>query len=110
MRKPLDVDTLWSLARIGALALSPDGRAAVCAVSTPSMQDNKSSTSLWLLPTDACAPQRLTSAGEKDGSPAWSPGGDRIAFIAKREQGGRKDTEPQVYVIPAAGGEAERKS
>jgi dipeptidyl aminopeptidase/acylaminoacyl peptidase len=106
----IDVDTLWKLERIGALALSPDGRAAVCAVSTSSMQDNKSSTSLWLLPTDECAPHRLTSAGEKDGSPAWSPNGDRIAFIARREQGGRKDSEPQVYVIPAAGGEAERKS
>jgi len=109
-RKPLDVDTLWRLERIGATALSPDGRTAVCAVSTPSMEDNKSRTSLWLLPTDACAPRRLTSAGDKDGNPAWSPRGDRIAFLAKREQGGRKDAEAQLYVISAAGGEAERKS
>jgi dipeptidyl aminopeptidase/acylaminoacyl peptidase len=109
-RKPIDVDILWRLERIGSVALSPDGRAAVCAVSTPSMQENRTRTSLWLLPTDSCAPRRLTSAGDKDGSPAWSPQGDRIAFLAKRDQGGRKDAESQLYVIDAAGGEAERKS
>jgi dipeptidyl aminopeptidase/acylaminoacyl peptidase len=109
-RKPIDVDTLWQLERIGAVALSPDARTAVCAVTSYSMEDNKGRTSLWLLPTGATAPRRLTSAGEKDGSPAWSPSGDRIAFIAKREHGGRKDSEPQLYVIPAAGGEAERVS
>ena len=74
------------------------------------MDENKARTSLWLLPTDSCSPRRLTSAGDKDGSPAWSPQGDRIAFVAKREQGGKKDSEPQLYVIAAAGGEAERKS
>jgi dipeptidyl aminopeptidase/acylaminoacyl peptidase len=74
------------------------------------MKDNKARSSLWLLPTGSTAPRRLTSAGEKDGQPAWSPKGDRIAFVAKREQGGRKDAEPQLYVIRAAGGEAERIS
>jgi dipeptidyl aminopeptidase/acylaminoacyl peptidase len=109
-RKPIDADTLWKLARVGAVALSPDARTAVCAVTSCSMDDNQARTHLWLLPTDTRAPRKLTSAGDKDGSPAWSPTGDRIAFIAKREQGGRKDSEPQLYVIAAAGGEAERKS
>ena len=109
-RTSLDVDILWQLDRVGGLSLAPDGSAAVCAVTSHSMEENKGSTSLWLLPTDACAPRRLTSAGEKDGQPAWSPTGDRIAFLGKREQGGRKDGEKQLYVIAAAGGEAERKS
>ena len=109
-RKPLDVETLWKLQRVGALSLSPDGRSAVCSVTSFSMEENKGRASLWLLPTDSTSPRRLTSAGDKDGNPAWSPKGDRIAFLAKREQGGRKDKEAQLYVIPAAGGEAERKS
>jgi dipeptidyl aminopeptidase/acylaminoacyl peptidase len=108
--KPIDVETLWTLDRIGVPALSPDGAAAVCSVTSHSMENNKGRTSLWLLPTHATAPRRLTSAGEKDGNAAWSPMGDRIAFVAKREQEGRKDREAQLYVIPAAGGEAERKS
>ncbi len=74
------------------------------------MDENKARSSLWLLPTAACAPRRLTAGGEKDGNPRWSPRGDRVAFLAKREQEGRKDSERQLYVIPAHGGEAERKS
>lgn len=106
----LDVDTLWTLERVGSVSLSPDGSVAVCSVTAHDMQENKGRTSLWLLPTSACAPRRLTRCGEKDANPAWSPQGDRVAFLAKREQEGAKDDESQLYVIDAAGGEAERVS
>ena len=106
--KPLDVDTLWQLQRLGGLALAPDGRHAVCTVTNPSMAHNRSTSQLWLLPTDRAAPRRLTACGDKDGQAAWSPQGDRIAFIAKREQEGRKDKTPQLYTIAVDGGEAQR--
>ena len=107
---PLDVETLWQLDRVANVGIAPDGSAAVCAVTSYSMEDNKGRSSLWLLPAGSREPRRLTTGGEKDGNPAWSPRGDRIAFLAKREQEGRKDGERQVYVIPAAGGEAQRRS
>ena len=50
--RALDVDTLWQLQRLGGLTLSPDGRAAVVSVTTPSMEKNQTRTRLWLLPTD----------------------------------------------------------
>lgn len=109
--RPLDVETLWQFHRLGPPALSPDGRQAVCTVSTPSMADNHSTSSLWVMPTSpskATPPRRLTWCGSKDGQPAWSPRGDRIAFVAKREQEGSKDSAPQIYVIAADGGEARR--
>ncbi len=109
-KKPIRVEDLWSMERIGGLSLSPDGAQAVCSVASFSMQDNKSSTSLWLLSTFGGGPRRLTSAGEKDGQPAWSPKGDRIAFVAKREQQGHKDETAQLYVIAPDGGEARRVS
>ena len=71
MGKAIDVETLWKLDRVQGVALAPDASAAVCAVTSYSMAENKATTSLWLLPTAACAPRRLTSAGEKDGNPAW---------------------------------------
>jgi dipeptidyl aminopeptidase/acylaminoacyl peptidase len=109
-RSSLDIETLWKLERVASVAVAPDGCAAVCAVTAYSMKENKGATSLWLLPTGSCAPRRLTRCGEKDGKPAWSPEGDRIAFLAKREQEGRRDAESQLYVIDAAGGEAGRKT
>ncbi|HEX4332003.1 MAG TPA: hypothetical protein VH040_07690, partial [Usitatibacter sp.] len=88
MKRCLDIETLWQLERVGNVALAPDGSAAVCAVTRYSMEDNRGAASLWLLPCGAGEPRRLTTQGEKDGNPAWSPGGDRIAFLAKREQEG----------------------
>jgi len=38
----------------------------------------------------------------------WAPQGSRIAFVAKREWQGKKDEEPQIYLIDADGGEARR--
>ncbi|KNZ33496.1 MAG: peptidase S9 [Methylibium sp. NZG] len=109
-KKPLTIDDLWNFERVGGLALSPDGAQAVCSVSRFSMEDNKGSTSLWLLSTFGGTPRRLTACGEKDGQAAWSPTGDRIAFVAKREQQGAKDDTPQLYVIAPDGGEASRVS
>ena len=41
---------------------------------------------------------RLTATAEREGSPAWSPGGDQIAFLRYG------DVVTQVIVIPALGG------
>ena len=109
-RKTISVDDLWNFERVGALALSPDGAQAVCTLQRFSMEENKGQTSLWLLSTFGGGPRRLTSCGEKDGQPAWSPTGERIAFLAKREQHGAKDETQQLYVIAPDGGEARRIS
>ena len=109
--RPLDVETLWQFHRLGPPALSSDGKHAVCTVSTPSMLDNTTTSSLWLIPTaptPQAPPRRLTLCGNKDGQPAWSPRGDRIAFVAQREQQGSKDSAPQLYVMASDGGEAQR--
>lgn len=107
-QRTFTVDDLWQIERVGALALAPDGSQAIASVASYSMQENKASSSLWLLSTFGGEPRRLTSCGEKDGQAAWSPDGSKIAFVAKREQEGKKDEAPQLYLIAADGGEARR--
>jgi dipeptidyl aminopeptidase/acylaminoacyl peptidase len=107
-KKPITVEDLWRLQRIGAPSLSPDGAQAVAAVTQFSMDDNRSTSSLWLMSTLGGTPRALTTCGDKDGNPRWSPRGDLIAFTARREQQGHKDAESQLYLIPPDGGEAWR--
>ena len=104
----LNVDLLWQLARIGPPSLSPDGAQVVCAVSQYSMAENVGRSALWLLSTLGGEPRQLTTCGEKDGHPRFSPTGEWIAFIAKRELAGQKDLTPQIYLIAPDGGEARR--
>jgi len=56
-KKPITVEDLWKLERIGSPSLSPDGAQAVAAVTRYSMDDNKSMSSLWLLSTLGGAPR-----------------------------------------------------
>ena len=106
--RPFTVDDLWQIERVGGLALAPDGSQAVASLASYSMQENKASSSLWLLSTFGGEPRRLTSCGDKDGQAAWSPDGTTIAFVAKREQQGKKDEAAQLYLIAPDGGEARR--
>ena len=108
--RPLSAQTLWQIDRISGVALAPNGERAVCSVTGYDIERNQGSTRLWMLSTTGGKPRQLTRCGTKDGQPAWSPQGDRIAFIAKREQGGKKDETAQLYLIAPDGGEATRAS
>ncbi len=110
----LDAEALWRLARLGALALSPDGCHAVCAVTQPDMAANRSRTRLWRWTLagagdDAPAPAIAFTQGEHDQAPAYSPCGRLLAFVGRRADAYQPDaspTTPQLHVMPADGGEA----
>jgi dipeptidyl aminopeptidase/acylaminoacyl peptidase len=103
-KKPLTVDDMWAVQRVGALALSPDGKMAAYAVTAYDMEENRGNADIWLVPVSGGTPRRLTANKASDTSPAWSPDGRRIAFVSRRED----DKAGQLYVIPVDGGEAER--
>jgi dipeptidyl aminopeptidase/acylaminoacyl peptidase len=104
----ITVEDLWKLRRPAQTTLAPDGSQACVSVSSFDMKENKASSMLWLVSTFGGKPRQLTACGEKDGEPKWSPDGKTIAFVAKREEGGKKDEEPQIYLIAPDGGEARR--
>ena len=69
----ITAEDLWKIERPSQPTLSPDGAQACISVSRYDMAENKGRSSLWLLSTFGGGPRRLTSCGEKDGHPAWSP-------------------------------------
>ena len=105
-KTPVTHEALWAMKRVGSPVPSPDGKLVVFPVTEPSYEENKDSSDLWIVSTDAGAtPRRLTAAKGGDSAPAWSPDGRRLAFAAKREG----DEVSQIYVIDVAGGgEAQR--
>ena len=106
--RPFTVEKLWELERLGAPSVSPDGALAVASLTRFSMEENKATSSLWLFSTLGGRPRPLTHAGEKDAQPRFSPSGEEVAFVARREQEGSRDQEAQLYLIAADGGEARR--
>ncbi len=103
-KRPLTVEDLWAMERVGSPAVSPDGSLVAFTVTVFSKEDNKGESDVWLVPADgSAAPRRLTWQKGADGSPAWSPDGRTLAFVSKRGD----DDPAQLYLLPMAGGEAE---
>jgi dipeptidyl aminopeptidase/acylaminoacyl peptidase len=104
--KTITHESLWMMKRVGAPAVSPDGKWVVYSVLEPSYETDKSVSDLWLLPTDGLkAPHRITNTKAAESDVVWSPDSSSIAFVTKRET----DEIEQIYVLDlAAGGEARR--
>lgn len=102
--RPITPQDLWAMKRLGAPALSPDGQLVVLSVADWSIEKNKSTASLWLVPVAGGAIRRLTTVAANDSAPTWSPDGQRIAFISKRGE----DENASLYVLRMDGGEPEK--
>ena len=98
VKRPLTIDDLLKVRRVGDPQLSPDGRLIVYQISDPDKAANRSRTQLYLIPTAGGESVQLTSGDSSASSPRWSPDGKRIAFV----RGG------QVHTMDATGGDVEK--
>jgi dipeptidyl aminopeptidase/acylaminoacyl peptidase len=94
------IDDLLNLKRVGAPAISPDGRSVAYTLRETNWDENAYETEIWL--ADASGTRQLTHAKKSSQQPAWSRDGRWLAFISDRE--GKR----QIYRISVQGGEAER--
>lgn len=98
-------EDVWLLHRIGAPALSPDGKLAVFSVTEPSYDAAQNVSDLWIVPTDgSAAAKKLTNTRGGESGAVFSPDGKTLAFSARRDG----DEAEQIYLLPLDGGEARR--
>jgi dipeptidyl aminopeptidase/acylaminoacyl peptidase len=99
--RPMTARDLWAMGRVGAPAVSPDGRHVAYTVTRFDVEANRGRTDIWLVPVAGGEPRQMTSGSASSSSPAWSPDGRHIAFISSRGGDGA-----QVWLLPVDGGEA----
>ena len=104
-RQPLTHESMMLMKRVGAPALSPDGKWVVFPVTEPSYDLAQQTSDLWIAATSGDSkPRRLTSTRSGESDITWAPDSRRIAFSAIRD----RDETNQIYVIDRDGGEARR--
>ena len=113
-----DADLL-RLQSVGAVAIAPAGDRILYTVTGWEHPNAKADTVLgdkhdrrahiWIVPFAGGAARQLTFGERGETQPAWSPDGRTIAFVSARGTGTGDDApKPQVWLLPADGGEAKQ--
>ncbi len=91
----LTPEALWAMGRIGASAVSPDGKQIAYTVSYYSVKENKSHLVIYVMNADGSNNTLLTRTAASEGQPTWIKGGSKLAFLK----------EGQVWEMNADGSE-----
>jgi dipeptidyl aminopeptidase/acylaminoacyl peptidase len=102
------MDALVATRGLAHVTISPDGKSVAWVQSEKTKADGPRQSAVYVAELAAATgkPRRI-SAGDKsraEHSPAWSPDGKRLAFLAKPE----KDGPVQLYVASIAGNDSRR--
>jgi dipeptidyl aminopeptidase/acylaminoacyl peptidase len=110
--RPMTLVDMLEVPGLGDPQLSPDGRQVLFTLSKADWKTNLRTTHIWRIHADGSGLIQLTNGPRGESSPAWSPDGTRIAFLAQRPgaQGEGDSSASQIFLISNSGGEAQQLS
>jgi dipeptidyl aminopeptidase/acylaminoacyl peptidase len=101
--RSLEIADAFRLKDVGNPRISPDGEWVAYTVATTDLEEDRRRTRLWLAPTEGGESFPMTRAEGSVSSPAWSPDGRWLTFLADF---GEEDAKTQVWALDRRGGEA----
>lgn len=115
-RRPMTVNDVIDLKSVGAVAVSPNGQSVLYSVSAwehPAAKDTSKGDKhdmrqhIWMVSASGGDARQLTFSERGETSPQWSPDGRWISFVSARGTAAGDDgPRPQIWLLPANGGEA----
>ena len=97
--RPLAVDDYFAIQSVGSPIVSPDGAWVVYTVSTKDLENDRTESRLWSVPTAGGEARPITAKGWGVGSPSWTPDGQYLAFTARSD-----DQGSQLFRLDLRGG------
>jgi len=101
-----DLDQFIALPRVDGIALSPDGQRIALTVSTLAPDATGYRRAVWsVASTGVGVPVRLTRSAKGESGAAFTRNGD-LLFVSGRPDADAEDDSAQLWLLPAAGGDA----
>ena len=95
----LTPEEVLSIREVSDLQLAPDGSRVAFVVTEPpdpARPGDPRRSSIWIVSTDGTSqPRPISAASANDSSPRWSPDGETLAFLSRREG----DDGSQIYLL-----------
>jgi dipeptidyl aminopeptidase/acylaminoacyl peptidase len=110
-QRPVTFVDVQEMRSFGSEAVSPDGRRMLFTISTPSWQDARSQSDLYMvtLADGVTSKRQLTFTDEHDEtSPTWSRDGSFFVYSSNRDAPANASSRRQLYLMRPEGG-AERR-
>ncbi len=101
--RTIGLDDFAALVRVSDVAISPDGKEIAYVVSRVDLKENRDPQTLTLLNVASGSQRAISYDRRALSSPAWSPDGSRIAFLA--DVGTGDDAKQQIFVMDMRGGD-----
>ena len=101
--RTITLDDLPKIASVSNVAISPDGKQIAFIVTRPNLKTDANDPTLELYDLAEKTTRPLSFERKGLSSPAWSPNGTKIAFLAVH--GSDEDAKQQVFVMDMRGGD-----
>ena len=101
-QRPMSITDLISVPVVSAPQLSPDGTQVVYVQADADWAANERVSHLWRVRLDGTGTVQLTSGKQGASQPRWSPDGQWVAFVGKRDGA----DAAQIQLLPMTGGES----
>ncbi len=81
--KPLTVENLWAMKRIGSFDLSPDGKTILFTLTSYNIEANKGNTDIYAVNSDGTNLRAILNSPESESDPKFLPDGKHFSFSYK---------------------------